>query len=146
MFDVIGTVCSGWLTDRYDPRWLLFWYYGLRGLALLGLNAALSDAGLALVAFILFYGLDWVATVPPTVALCREVFGREKVGVVFAWVFASHQFGAAFAAWGAGASRTWFGSYEPAFLIAGALGVLAAALSVSVGRRRGWLRPSPAPA
>jgi hypothetical protein len=74
------------------------------------------------------------------------VFGREKVGVVFAWVFASHQFGAAFAAWGAGASRTWFGSYEPAFLIAGALGVLAAALSVSVGRRRGWLRPSPAPA
>jgi sugar phosphate permease len=109
VFDVVGTICSGWLTDRFDPRWLLFWYYGLRGMALLGLNAALSHAGLGLVAFVVFYGLDWVATVPPTVALVREVFGRERVGVVFAWVFACHQFGAAFAAWGAGASRTWFG-------------------------------------
>ncbi|HZI36006.1 MAG TPA: hypothetical protein VFD61_09685, partial [Gaiellales bacterium] len=89
---------------------------------------------------------DWVATVPPTVALVREVFGRERVGVVFAWVFACHQFGAAFAAWGAGASRTWFGSYEPAFLIAGALGVTAAALSLSVGRRGSLLRPTPSPA
>ena len=145
VFDVVGTICSGWLTDRFDPRWLLFWYYGLRGMALLGLNAALSHAGLGLAAFVVFYGLDWVATVPPTVALCREVFGRERVGVVFAWVFACHQFGAAFAAWGAGASRTWFGSYEPAFLIAGALGVTAAALSLSVGRR-GLLRPTPTPA
>ena len=134
VFDIVGTICSGWLTDRYDPRWLLFWYYGLRGISLLGLNAALSSAGLGLVAFAIFYGLDWVATVPPTVALCRQTFGRERVGVVFAWVFACHQFGAAFAAWGAGASRTWLGSYEPAFLIAGALGILAAALSVSVGR------------
>jgi MFS family permease len=97
------------------------------------------------VAFVVFYGLDWVATVPPTVALVREVFGRERVGVVFAWVFACHQFGAAFAAWGAGASRTWFGSYEPAFLVAGALGVTAAALSLSIGRR-GLLRPTPSPA
>ena len=146
VFDVVGTICSGWLTDRFDPRWLLFWYYGLRGMALLGLNAALSHAGLGLAAFVLFYGLDWVATVPPTVALVREVFGRERVGVVFAWVFACHQFGAAFAAWGAGASRTWFGSYEPAFLIAGALGVTAAALSLSVGRRGSLLRPTPSPA
>jgi MFS family permease len=114
-------------------------------MALLGLNAALSHAGLGLAAFVVFYGLDWVATVPPTVALVREVFGRERVGVVFAWVFACHQFGAAFAAWGAGASRTWFGSYEPAFLVAGALGVTAAALSLSVGRR-GLLRPTPTPA
>ena|SRR5438094_5697093 len=75
--------------------------------------------------------------------LCREVFGKEKVGVVFAWVFSAHQFGAAFAAWGAGASRTWWGSYEPAFLAAGALGVIAAALSLSVGRR-GVLRVQPA--
>src|SRR6478752_4121900 len=146
VFDVIGTICSGWLTDRFDPRWLLFWYYGLRGMALLGLNAALSHAGLGLVAFVVFYGLDWVATVPPTVALVREVFGRERVGVVFAWVFACHQFGAAFAAWGAGASRTWFGSYEPAFLVAGALSVTAAALSLSVGRRGSLLRPTPSPA
>jgi hypothetical protein len=76
---------SGWLTDRFDPRCLLFWYYGLRGMALLGPNAALSHAGLGLVAFIVFYGMDWVAAVPPTVALVREVFGRERVGVVFAW-------------------------------------------------------------
>jgi len=145
VFDIVGTVCSGWLTDRHDPRWLLFWYYGLRGLSLLGLNAALGNAGLGLFAFVLFYGLDWVATVPPTVALCREVFGKEKVGVVFAWVFSAHQFGAAFAAWGAGASRTWWGSYEPAFLAAGALGVIAAALSLSVGRR-GVLRLRPAQA
>jgi MFS family permease len=145
VFDIVGTICSGWLTDRFDPRWLLFWYYGLRGMALLGLNAALSHAGLGLGAFVVFYGLDWVATVPPTVALVREAFGRERVGVVFAWVFACHQFGAAFAAWGAGASRTWFGSYEPAFLVAGALGVTAAALSLSVGRR-GLLRATPTPA
>ena len=89
IFNIFGTTCSGWLTDRLDPRWLLFWYYGLRGLALLGLNAALSDAGLALVVFVVFYGLDWVATVPPTVALCREAFGSERAGVVFAWVFAA---------------------------------------------------------
>ncbi len=143
VFDVIGTTCSGWLTDRYDPRWLLFWYYGLRGISLLGLNAALSDAGLGLAAFTVFYGLDWVATVPPTVALCRQAFGRERVGVVFAWVFACHQFGAAFAAWGAGASRTWLHSYQPAFLVAGTLGVIAAALSLGVGRRL-VLRPAAA--
>jgi len=136
IFDIAGTLGSGWLTDRYDPRWLLFGYYGLRGLSLLGLNAALSDAGLPLVAFTVFYGLDWVATVPPTVALCRESFGRERVGVVFAWVFAAHQFGAAFAAWGAGFSHTELGSYEPAFLLAGSLAVAAAAFSLVVGRGR----------
>ena len=71
----------------------------------------------------IFDGLDWVATVPPTIALCRKIAGPERVGVVFAWVFCAHQLGAAFAAWGAGFSRSWLGSYEPAFLIAGALGV-----------------------
>ncbi len=145
IFDVAGTIMSGWLTDRYDPRWLLFWYYGFRGLALIGLNAALDSAGLGLAAFILFYGLDWVATVPPTVALCRKTFGPDKVGVVFAWVFAAHQFGAAFAAWGAGASRTWLGSYWPAFVAAGILGCLAALLSLLVGRRI-VVRSQPAPA
>ena len=88
IFDIVGTITSGWLTDRYDPRWLLFWYYALRGISLLGLNAALSSAGLGLVVFVVFYGLDWVATVPPTVALCRKIGGVERVGVVFAWVFA----------------------------------------------------------
>jgi MFS family permease len=135
VFDVIGTITSGWLTDRYDPRWLLFWYYGLRGISLLGLNAALSSAGIGLAAFVVFDGLDWVATVPPTIALCRKMAGPERVGVVFAWVFCSHQLGAAFAAWGAGFSRSWLGTYEPAFLISGVLGVTAAAVSLLIGRK-----------
>jgi MFS family permease len=135
VFDVVGTITSGWLTDRYDPRWLLFWYYGLRGISLLGLNAALSSAGIGLVAFVVFDGLDWVATVPPTIALCRKIAGPERVGVVFAWVFCSHQLGAAFAAWGAGFTRSWLGTYEPAFLISGALGIAAAMVSLMVGRR-----------
>jgi MFS family permease len=135
VFDIIGTISSGWLTDRYDPRWLLFWYYGLRGISLLGLNAALSSAGIGLVAFVVFDGLDWVATVPPTIALCRRMAGPERVGVVFAWVFCSHQLGAAFAAWGAGFTRSWLGTYEPAFLISGAMGVTAAAASLVIGRR-----------
>jgi MFS family permease len=135
VFDIIGTITSGWLTDRYDPRWLLFWYYGLRGISLLGLNAALSSAGIGLFAFVVFDGLDWVATVPPTIALCRKIAGPERVGVVFAWVFCSHQFGAAFAAWGAGFTRSWLGTYEPAFLVSGALGVAAAMVSLMVGRR-----------
>ncbi len=94
----------------------------LRGISLLGLNAALSSAGIGLAAFVIFDGLDWVATVPPTIALCRKIAGPERVGVVFAWVFCSHQLGAAFAAWGAGFTRSWLGTYEPAFLISGALG------------------------
>jgi MFS family permease len=135
VFDIVGTITSGWLTDRYDPRWLLFWYYGLRGISLLGLNAALNSAGVGLAAFVIFDGLDWVATVPPTIALCRKIAGPERVGVVFAWVFCSHQLGAAFAAWGAGFTRSWLGTYEPAFLISGALGVAAAMVSLLVGRR-----------
>jgi MFS family permease len=135
IFDIIGTITSGWLTDRYDPRWLLFWYYALRGISLLGLNAALSSAGLGLAAFVIFDGLDWVATVPPTIALCRRMAGPERVGIVFAWVFCSHQLGAAFAAWGAGFTRTWLGTYEPAFLIAGGLAIAAAMVSLLIGRR-----------
>ena len=134
-FDIVGTIASGWLTDRYDPRWLLFWYYALRGISLLGLNAALSSAGFGLGAFVVFNGLDWVATVPPTIALCRQIGGVERVGVLFAWVFCSHQLGAAFAAWGAGFTRSWLGTYEPAFMIAGVMGVAAALTSLVVGRR-----------
>jgi MFS family permease len=135
VFDIVGTITSGWLTDRYDARWLLFWYYALRGISLLGLNAALSSAGLGLAAFVIFDGLDWVATVPPTIALCRKIAGPERVGIVFAWVFCSHQLGAAFAAWGAGFTRTWLGTYEPAFLISGVLGIAAAMVSLMIGRR-----------
>ena len=121
VFDIIGTTFSGWLTDRYDPRLLLFWYYGLRGLSLLALHSVLGAPNLGLLAFVVFYGLDWVATVPPTVALTADAFGRERVGILFAWIFAAHQFGAAFAAYGAGAIRTDAGSYHWAFLIAGAM-------------------------
>jgi MFS family permease len=134
VFDVVGTVCSGWLTDRVDPRRLLAWYYAFRGLAVIALPFAFGSTP-ALVAFAVFYGLDWVATVPPTAAITADVFGRERVGIVFGWIFAAHQFGAAFAAWAAGASRGWFGTYTYAFEAAGALCLIAAALSLRIGAR-----------
>ena len=93
VFDLVGTLCSGWLTDRFDPRWLLFWYYGLRGLSLLALPFVIGSSNLGLIAFVVFYGLDWVATVPPTVAITAQAFGREHVGVTFGWIFAAHQLG-----------------------------------------------------
>jgi sugar phosphate permease len=147
IFDVIGTTCSGWLTDRMDPRYLLAWYYALRGLAVMALPVAFGS-GYALVAFAVFYGLDWVATVPPTVALTADRFGRERVGVVFGWIFASHQIGAAFAAWAGGASRGWFGTYTPAFVSAGALCLLASTLALRIGKREriGRVAVEPAPA
>ena len=95
VFDIIGTTCSGWLTDRHDPRVLLFWYYALRGLSLLALPYVFGSSHFGLILFIVFYGLDWIATVPPTVALTAEIFGRERVGVIFGWIFCSHMFGAA---------------------------------------------------
>lgn len=130
IFDFLGTVGSGWLSDRYDSRWLLFWYYGLRGLSLLYLPfTGFSFYGLAL--FAVFYGLDWVATVPPTVKLAADRFG-EKANLVFGWIFAGHQLGAAFAAYGAGFSRTVYDSYLPAFFIAGALCLFAAAFCITM--------------
>ena len=132
VFDVVGTIASGWLTDRMDSRRLLGWYYALRGLSLFALPSLFAAAPHAkMLVFILFYGLDWVATVPPTVALCRELFG-EKGTLVFGWVFASHQVGAGIAASVAGELRTSLGSYDAAWLGAGALCLLAAGLSVSV--------------
>ena len=113
-FDFFGTIGSGWLSDRFDPRWLLFWYYGLRGLSLLYLPFTdFTFYGLSL--FAVFYGLDWIATVPPTVKLAADRFGREKAGIVFGWVFAGHQIGAASAAFGAGLVRTEYSTYLPAF-------------------------------
>jgi MFS family permease len=140
VFDLVGTVCSGWLTDRYDPRLLLAWYYGLRGLSLLALPYAFGAPRFGLILFIVFYGLDWVATVPPTVALTSEIFGRESVGIVFGWIFAAHMAGAAVAAWGAGAARTWFGGYGWAFGTSGLLCLFAVGLVVQIAR------PVPAPA
>jgi sugar phosphate permease len=132
VFDLIGTVCSGWLTDRWDSRYLLCWYYGLRGLSLLFLPYALGTSFAPMAAFAVFYGLDWVATVPPTVRLTADVFGRQRVGVVFGWIFASHQLGAATAAFGAGALRTWFGTYQGAFMGAGLLCLIAAGLVMRI--------------
>lgn len=140
-FDFVGTVGSGWLSDRYDNRWLLFWYYGLRGLSLLYLPFTdFSFYGLSL--FAMFYGLDWIATVPPTVKLAAQHFGREKANLVFGWVFAGHQLGAATAAFGAGLSRTVLDSYLPAFFVAGALCLIASAL-VLLPRDRA-AQPAPA--
>jgi MFS family permease len=134
IFDFIGTVASGWLSDRYDNRWLLFWYYGLRGLSLLYLPASdFSFYGLSM--FAMFYGLDWIATVPPTVKLTAERFGRERANLVFGWVFAGHQLGAACAAYGAGLARTELQTYLPAFLTAGALCLVAAVLVLTITRQ-----------
>jgi sugar phosphate permease len=130
LFDIVGTVASGWLTDRFDPRLLLGAYYALRGLSLMALPLLFDDAVRpSMVVFILFYGLDWVATVPPTVALCRSYFG-DRGAVVFGWVFASHQFGAAVAATAAGLVRDRLGDYDWAWYVAGALAVVAAGLSL----------------
>jgi sugar phosphate permease len=135
MFDIVGTVGSGWLSDRYDNRWLLFWYYGLRGLSLMYLPFSdFTFYGLSL--FALFYGLDWIATVPPTVKLTVARFGRERANLVFGWIFAGHQLGAATAAFGAGVSRTVLLSYLPAFFAAGALCLIAAVLILTLGDRR----------
>lgn len=125
LFDLIGTTASGWLTDRYDPRKLLFVYYGLRGLSLLALPF-LDFSASSLLVFAIFYGLDWIATVPPTVKLANVHFGERDAPIVFGWVMVGHQIGAATAAFGAGAVRAWTGTYTPAFLVAGAFGLVAA--------------------
>ena len=136
VFDVAGTMISGWLTDRLDSRWLLFWYYGLRGLSLLFLPYAFGIQYFGLLLFIVFYGLDWVATVPPTVALTADTFGKRNLGVVYGWIFASHQLGASAAAFGAGAVRTFLGDYQIAFMTSGLLCLLAAGLVVRINRAR----------
>ncbi|MEN9896135.1 MAG: hypothetical protein RIR97_1987, partial [Pseudomonadota bacterium] len=133
LFDFAGTILSGWLSDRYDNRWLLFWYYGLRGLSLIVLAFSSFDL-FTLSLFAVFYGLDWVATVPPTVKLSAEHFGREKAGMIFGWVFTGHQLGAATAAFGAGYIRSDYASYMPALYIAGMMCVLAA-LSIFIIRQ-----------
>ncbi|MBB5957595.1 MFS family permease [Saccharothrix tamanrassetensis] len=132
VFDIVGTVLSGWLTDRVDSRILLAAYYVLRGASLLVLPQLFQDSVQpSMLVFIIFYGLDWVATVPPTVALCREVFGLSAP-VVFGWVFASHQLGAAVAATAAGLTRDHFGNYAPAWYVAGVLSIGAAFLSMRI--------------
>nr|WP_042189708.1 MFS transporter [Kibdelosporangium sp. MJ126-NF4] len=132
IFDVVGTIFSGWLTDRVDPRWLLGTYYALRGGSLMLLPGLFGPTiETPMWAFIIFYGLDWVATVPPTLALCRDRFGMSGP-IVFGWVFASHQLGAAFAATAAGATRDHTGSYDIAWYAAGLLCLAAALMSLLI--------------
>jgi predicted MFS family arabinose efflux permease len=132
--DLVGTTLSGWLSDRHDPRALLFWYYGLRAVALLFLPYAFGMGAAGLSIFALVYGLDWVATVPPTVRIVTDRFGAARGPVVFGWIFTGHQLGAAFAAYGGGLVRTGLGSYATATLVSGTLCVLAALVALRVER------------
>jgi MFS family permease len=144
IFDIIGTLVSGWLTDRFDARRLLFAYYGLRGLSLMILPMALDNANFVLIAFIVFYGLDWVATVPPTVELAGNAFGPAWGTVIYGWVFSAHQLGAAVAAFGAGYLRGTQGDYVLAFTIAGWLCLGAAFMAMRIARARpGRVVPDP---
>lgn len=125
-FDFVGTIASGWLSDRFDNRKLLFWYYGLRGISLLWLpNSDFTLYGLTF--FAMFYGLDWIATVPPTIRLASATFGKERGAMIFGWIFAGHQLGGAVAAYGGGLARTVLLSYTPALYAAGAACIVAAA-------------------
>ena len=133
VFDLMGTIASGWLTDRFDSRKLLAWYYALRGLSLIFLPVAFNFNFYGLSVYAVFYGLDWVATVPPTVKLAGDVFGEENAALMFGWIAASHQIGAAAVAWLAGILRTQTGDYASAFFSAGLLCLLAAFLAVFIG-------------
>jgi MFS family permease len=134
VFDLIGTTFSGWLTDRYNARVLLFWYYGLRGLSLMILPFTNFDM-ISLSLFAVFYGLDWVATVPPTVALTNQVFGKKDAPVIVSWIVCGHQMGGALAALGAGVMRNATGSYMAAFIASGAACLIASLLVLRIARR-----------
>ncbi len=146
IFDIAGTTASGWLSDRYDNRRLLFVYYGLRGLSLIYLPySGYSLYGLSL--FAVFYGLDWLATVPPTLRLTTDAFGKAEAPIVFGWILTGHQIGAAVAAFGAGFLRSSLETYLQAFVIAGLACLVAAVASLWIGRsREGTVRPAAAPA
>ncbi len=135
VFDMFGTTLSGWLTDRFDSRWLLAIYYSFRGLSLFLLPVALANASWTLGAFAVFYGLDWIATVPPTVRLSTNVFGAQKSGIMFGWIVAFHQIGASLATVIAGNVRTSTGAYNLAFSGAGLLCLCAAVFATFVGTR-----------
>ncbi|WP_154391526.1 MFS transporter, partial [Bordetella pertussis] len=134
IFDLVGTTASGWLTDRYDPRRLLFVYYSLRGLSLMYLPYSdFSFYSLSL--FAIFFGLDWIATVPPTLRLTTEAFGDRDAPIVFGWIVAGHQLGAASAAWMGGVVRETTGSYLMAFVLAGSTGLIAAVIALMINRK-----------
>lgn len=142
IFDIVGTIASGWLTDRFNPRILLAVYYQFRGIGLLVLPLLLNaEVRPSMIVFVVIYGLDWVATVPPTAAICREVFGADGA-VVFGWVFAAHQLGAAAAALAAGALRDATGHYTYAWLGAAAMCTIAAVISATIRKHRGFSEAS----
>jgi sugar phosphate permease len=144
VLDIAGTTGSGWLTDRFPARRLLLVYYVGRGISLLILPLALSARGPVLTAFTVFYGLDWIATVPPTVALVTQRFGREKGLVAFGWIFSVHQLGGAAAAWAAGVVRDGAGTYDGVFVVSGALCFAAALMLAGLRARAGRLAPASA--
>jgi sugar phosphate permease len=136
LFDLIGTIGSGWLTDRMNPRILLGIYYGLRGVALIALPILLGpEVEPPIIVVMILFGLDWVATVPPTAALCREIYGTERGAIVFGWVFAAHMVGAAAAAIVTGSIRVQFGDYFTAWILAGILALAAAVAALAIPRR-----------
>lgn len=144
IFDIIGTIASGWLTDRFNPRVLLAVYYQFRGIGLLVLPLLLNaEVQPSMIVFVVIYGLDWVATVPPTAAICRETFGADG-SVVFGWVFAAHQLGAAAAAIAAGALRDATGHYTYAWLGAAAMCTIAAVISATIRRHHRSREAEPA--
>ncbi|MGO4228307.1 MFS transporter [Arthrobacter sp. YAF34] len=146
LFDIVGTIASGWLTDRFNPRILLAVYYQFRGIGLLVLPLLLSaTVQPSMIVFVVIYGLDWVATVPPTAAICRQVFGADG-SVVFGWVFAAHQLGAAAAALAAGAVRDATGQYTYAWFAAAAMCTIAAVISASIRKDARKPQAVPVPA
>ncbi len=146
IFDLFGTTLSGWLSDRFNSRILLFWYYGLRGLSLIYLPHAFGIDFFGLPLFAMFYGLDWIATVPPTVRLTTDRFGKDAAPVVFGWIVAGHQLGAAFAAFGAGLLRASLGTYTVASMISGGLCLIGSVLVLRINRRRVDARLTPSAA
>jgi predicted MFS family arabinose efflux permease len=141
VFNFIGTTASGVLTDRFDSRYLLFWFYALRGLSLLFLPYVFDFSFYGLTLFSVFYGLDWIATVPPTVRLAANSFGATRAGMMFGWIVAMHQVGSAMAAAGAGLLHDTVGNYSSSFLVSGGLCFLASAVVLRVGQRPAAGRP-----
>ncbi|MEO4052224.1 MFS transporter [Solibacillus sp. CAU 1738] len=136
VFNLVGTTLSGWLSDRFDNRWLLFWYYSLRGVSLVLLPYSLMEGSYILLAiFTVFYGLDWIATVPPTIGITRQIFGINNSGIIYGWIFAFHQAGAATAAFGGGLIYKFFDSYTWSFFLAGVFCVLASLFVVIIKKQ-----------
>lgn len=145
VFAFIGGGLSGWLSDRWDNRYLLFWYYGLRGLSLIYLPFAFDLSYYGLAVFSIFYGLDWIASAPPTVRLLHGVVGTERIGIMVAWITVIHQVGGALAAYLGGVLRISFGTYLEAFILAGLLAIGAAIMVLFIGANRREGEPGVAP-